>query len=173
MSTTGRESRTRGWWTYGGSVFGRVVYKQDFHVLCSTTCLLFWRVPTGARDEWMDESRDSTLERGDARARRESDGRRRGAKRLARARGATVCRVGARLGGVTNDANPHVIHRGSSSMGEDGATTTTTTRDDARRRARAMRTLDVKDFKERARANASRETNERLTTLDSIRFRAR
>ena len=105
----------------------------------------------------------------DARARRESDGRRRGAKRLARARGATVCRVGARLGGVTNDANPHVIHRGSSSMGDDGATT----RDDARRRARAMRTLDVKDFKERARANASRETNERLTTLDSIRFRAR
>jgi hypothetical protein len=61
------------------------------------------------------------------------------------------------------------IAHGSSSMGDDGATT----RDDARRRARAMRTLDAKDFKERARANASRETNERLTTLDSIRFRAR
>ena len=33
-------------------------------------------VPTGARDGWMDESPVATLERCDARARRESDGRR-------------------------------------------------------------------------------------------------
>jgi len=150
MSTTGRESRTRGWWTYGGSVFGRVVYKQDFHVLCSTTCLLFWRVPTGARDEWMDESRDSTLERGDARARRESDGRRRGAKRLARARGATVCRVGARLGGVTNDANPHVIHRARIVV--DGRRR----RDDARRRE-TTRARDENARRERLQRTRARE----------------
>ena len=48
-----------------------------------------------------------------------------------------MCRVGARLGGVTNDANPHVIAHGSSSMGVDGRDARRrreTTRDDARAR---------------------------------------